>query len=47
MEHRVLRLHKALYGVRQALRAWNTKLDVTLGKLGFMWYTTEHALYTQ
>ena len=34
-EHRVLRLCKALYGLRQAPRAWNAKLDTTLGELGF------------
>ena len=45
-EHRVLRLRKALYGLRQALRAWNAKLDATLGELGFTQCTTEHALYT-
>ena len=45
-EHRVLRLHKVLYGLRQAPRAWNAKLDATLGKLGFMWCATEHTLYT-
>jgi hypothetical protein len=34
-EHKVLRLHKALYGLRQALRAWNAKLDDTMVSLGF------------
>ena len=45
-EHRVLRLRKALYGLRQAPRAWNAKLDATLGKLGFQRCATKHALYT-
>ena len=43
----VLRLRKALYGLRQAPRAWNAKLDAMLGELGFMRCTTEHALYTR
>ena len=46
-EHRVLRLRKALYGLRQAPRAWNAKLDATLGELGFTRSATEHALYTR
>ena len=46
-EHRVLPLCKALYGLRQAPRAWNAKLDVTLGELGFQRCATEHALYTR
>lgn len=33
-EHRVFKLHKALYGLRQAPRAWNIKLDRTLMSLG-------------
>ena len=41
----MLRLHKALYGLRQAPRAWNAKLDATLGELGFQRCATEHALY--
>ena len=46
-EHRVLRLHKALYGLRQAPRAWNAKLNATLGELGFQRCATEHTLYTR
>ncbi|WVZ64847.1 hypothetical protein U9M48_014314 [Paspalum notatum var. saurae] len=34
-EHMVLRLCKALYGLRQAPRAWNVKLDESLTRLGF------------
>ena len=44
-EHMVLRLRKALYGLRQALRVWNAKLDAMLGKLGFTRCAIEHALY--
>ena len=43
----MLRLRKVLYGLRQAPRAWNAKLDTTLGELGFQRCVTEHALYTQ
>jgi hypothetical protein len=34
-EHKVLKLKKALYGLRQAPRAWNAKLDGSLLSLGF------------
>ena len=46
-EHKVLRLRKALYGLRQAPRAWNSKLDATMAELGFTRCATEHALYTR
>ena len=45
-EHRVLQLRKVLYGLRQAPRAWNAKLDTTLGELRFQMCATEHTLYT-
>jgi hypothetical protein len=34
-EKKVLHLVKALYGLRQATRSWNSKLDESLIKLGF------------
>ncbi|WVZ83650.1 hypothetical protein U9M48_030778 [Paspalum notatum var. saurae] len=46
-ERRVLRLHKALYGLRQAPRAWNAKLDRTLVALGFKRCEEEHGVYTR
>ena len=41
----VYKLHKALYGLRQAPRAWNTCLDKSLKNLGFMKCTQEQAVY--
>lgn len=46
-EHQVLRLDKALYGLRQAPRAWNSKLDATLLSLGFRQNDCEHAVYVR
>ncbi|WVZ84035.1 LOW QUALITY PROTEIN: hypothetical protein U9M48_031113, partial [Paspalum notatum var. saurae] len=46
-EDKVLRLQKALHGLRQAPRAWNIKLDSTLVTLGFKKGASEHALYTR
>jgi hypothetical protein len=43
--HKVLRLVKALYGLRQALRAWYAKLDSSLIALGFHRSTSEHVVY--
>jgi hypothetical protein len=44
---KVFRLHKALYGLRQAPRAWNTKLDATLKGLGFVSSPSEHTMYAR
>ncbi|KAF0921310.1 hypothetical protein E2562_003111 [Oryza meyeriana var. granulata] len=46
-EDKVLRLDKALYGLRQAPRAWNAKLDETLVALGFNHSASEHAVYAR
>jgi len=43
----VLHLHKALYGLRQAPRAWNQKLDTNLLWLGFRRCVDEHGMYTR
>jgi hypothetical protein len=44
-EGKVLHLHKALYGLRQAPRAWNAKLDYTLKGMGFGQSLHETAIY--
>ena len=46
-KHMVLKLREALYRLRQAPRAWNAKLDATLGELGFSRCAIGHALYTR
>jgi hypothetical protein len=46
-EQKVLKLHKALYGMRQAPRAWNTKLNSSLIELRFARCRIEHNLYTR
>ena len=44
-EGKVYRLLKALYGLRQALRAWNAKLDATLKAMGFTQSVHEAVVY--
>jgi hypothetical protein len=46
-EGKVYKLHKALYGLRQAPMAWNAKLDSSLLSLGFRNSTEEHAVYVR
>lgn len=44
-EDKVYKLNKALYGLRQAPRAWNEKLNKVLEKLNFMKCSKEPSLY--
>nr|GEV37625.1 ribonuclease H-like domain, reverse transcriptase, RNA-dependent DNA polymerase [Tanacetum cinerariifolium] len=44
---KVYKLIKALYGLRQAPRAWNVKLDQTLRSLDFKKCNLEQAVYTR
>lgn len=46
-ESKVLRLHKDLYGLRQAPHAWNAKLDSSLAALGFVKCPSKHTVYTR
>ena len=46
-EHMVYRLIKALYGLRQAPRAWYAKLNEYLEELGFVKCPYEYAVYTK
>lgn len=39
-------VHKALYGLWQAPRAWNAKLDATLASLGVSYNASKHGVYS-
>ena len=44
---KVYKLHKALYGLKKAPRAWNKKIDSYLVELGFVKYKSEYGVYVQ
>ena len=44
-DDKVYKLHKALYGLRQAPKAWNVKLNGILKSLGFTRCSKEPSLY--
>lgn len=44
---RVCRLHKTLYGLKQAGRAWNTKFNGEIISLGFTRTTSDPCVYTR
>lgn len=44
-EHKVLKIHKAMYGLPLAPQAWNIKLHSTLITLGFKKAPLEHTMY--
>jgi Reverse transcriptase (RNA-dependent DNA polymerase) len=46
-EHKVLRLKNALYMLKQALRAWNTRIDSYFKENGFKQCPFESAIYVK
>jgi Reverse transcriptase (RNA-dependent DNA polymerase) len=44
-EHKMLKLKKTLYELKQAPRAWNTQIDAYFKKYGFVQCSYEHELY--
>jgi len=46
-EHKVLKLKKALYDLKQTPRAWNSRIDGHFHANGFIKCPYEHAMYTK
>ena len=45
LENKVCRLHKAMYGLKQAARSWNLKADKVLKEQGFVNFNDEPCVY--
>jgi Reverse transcriptase (RNA-dependent DNA polymerase) len=46
-KYKVLRLKKAMYGLKQAIRAWNTRIDNYFKKNDFRQYPFEYIIYVK
>lgn len=46
-QNEVLKLKRAIYGLKQSARAWNKEVDVCLQQLGYKKSLYEHCLYTK
>ncbi|MEQ4601614.1 MAG: reverse transcriptase domain-containing protein, partial [Pseudomonas amygdali] len=47
LEGKVLKLHKSIYGLKQAGRTWNEKIDASLRRLGFTRSQSDHCVYVR
>ena len=46
-EHKVCRLKKAIYGLKQSLRAWFEKFSITISGIGFHRCHSDHSVFVR